>query len=162
MISKALSTPRRSALTTAVLASLGVFVLTGCNTLESAFSSTDFSLYQGEPVAFQGEGGENETIDGIDVWRHGFPNRRYRVVGTITSHGYTASARLEEAIKTAKQYNADALIVGEDYGSTPHGGVGAFGGSGMGLSLGTGVSLPFERPQTNYTAIRYLNKGEAS
>jgi hypothetical protein len=60
-----------------------------------------------------------KTVDGIDVWTSGEPDRRFRVLGVIDQSHYNnrsvmariAGATKESAIiTTAKKYGGDAII----------------------------------------------------
>lgn len=132
--------------------------LSGCSYLGQTFASADFSQFSGPSENFRGEGGKNQQIDGIDIWQDGFPNKRYRILGTVTAKGYTEEARLAEAVRLAKGYHADALIMMDHHGgSNPNVGFSAMGGSGGGFGVGTGLVVPLERPQSMYLAIQYTN-----
>jgi hypothetical protein len=45
-------------------------------------SSTKFTEYHGSEV-FQGKGGTMRSVDDIDFWEHGDPDRKYRILGII-------------------------------------------------------------------------------
>ena len=45
-------------------------------------SSTKFTEYHGSEV-LQGAGGEERTVDGIDFWEKGDPDRKYKILGVI-------------------------------------------------------------------------------
>lgn len=144
---------------TLILLAVLTAALSGCSALESSMSSAVFSRFHGDPESFRGEGGKNTQIDGLDVWQDSFPNRRYRILGTITARGFSEEARLVEAVSTAKSYHADALIVMNRYGPTSNSGAdvgfSAMGGSGMGFGAGTSLVVPLERPQSMYLAVQY-------
>ena len=142
----------------AYLGLMSPLLLTGCQSIESTLASADFMRYEGESADFMGQGGSNQQIDGIDVWVDGFPKKRYRILGTVTAKGYTEDGRLKEAIQTAKGYQADALIAMQQYGNptNPQAGFGAMGGSGFGFGAGVGLSVPLERPESVYLAVKYL------
>ena len=126
----------------AYLGLMSPLLLTGCQSIESTLASADFMRYEGESADFMGQGGSNQQIDGIDVWVDGFPKKRYRILGTVT----------------AKGYQADALIAMQQYGNptNPQAGFGAMGGSGFGFGAGVGLSVPLERPESIYLAVKYL------
>jgi hypothetical protein len=71
------------------------------------------------PMIKEGQGGERKIIDGIDIWAHGDPPRRYQILGSITDerstapvlfgHGMTDLPRdIASAVKTA---GGDAAIL---------------------------------------------------
>ncbi len=102
---------------------LGAMMLSGC----ALYTQTSFSEYRG-PSEFVGGGGTVKTVDGIDVWTSGEPDRRYRILGIIEqSHSndhwllgtglannvtaLIAGATKDSAIiATAKKYGGDAII----------------------------------------------------
>jgi hypothetical protein len=45
-------------------------------------SSPKFTEYHGSEV-FQGAGGTMRTVDGIDFWENGEPDRKYKILGVI-------------------------------------------------------------------------------
>jgi hypothetical protein len=54
---------------------VAAFLLCGC-------SIPKFTKYSGIGV-IQGKGGEVRTVDGIDIWEHGEPARKYEILGTV-------------------------------------------------------------------------------
>jgi hypothetical protein len=55
-------------------------------TLAFAFASctsTDFQAWEGGNFVVQGHGGTRKVVDGMDVWTHGDPPRRFKVLGII-------------------------------------------------------------------------------
>ena len=83
-------------------------------------ASPKFTAHQGSEV-FQGKGGTDRAIDGIDFWEVGTPYRKYKILGTIDENheggnGLSAmfSTDRDEAIaKIARQQGGDAVIVME-------------------------------------------------
>jgi len=65
----------------------GAMMLPGC----ARYTQTSFSEYRG-PSEFAGRGGTVKTVDGIDVWTSGQPDRRFRVLGVSTSRTTTTGA----------------------------------------------------------------------
>ncbi len=143
---------------TLLAAPIALLALSGCASIDSSFASAVFSEFHGSKESFRGEGGKNTQIDGLDIWQDSFPNRRYRILGTITAKGYSEEARLAEAVATARGYHADALIVMNSYSknsaSNGPAGFSGSGGSGMGFAGGS-FSVPLERPESMYLAIEY-------
>ena len=60
---------------------VATFLLCGC-------SSPKFTKYPGMGV-LQGSGGEVRSVDGIDIWEHGEPARKYEILGSVDgiTHG---------------------------------------------------------------------------
>ena len=103
----------------AVLLAAGLFC--GCSTPPPPFTE-----YHGKEI-FQGIGGEVRSVDGVDFWENGDPDRRYVILGLI---GQTAkkkpvtdrfskvftdaggSSEQDSAIaKVARAHGGDAVIV---------------------------------------------------
>jgi hypothetical protein len=101
----------------------GAFLVGGC-------SSTKFEKYDGSPSPAENVG-EMDSVDGIDFWRNGQPNRKYLILGVIEQGHHHRSPfgrvfrdfsssddreKREEAIaKVAHKNGGDAVIfVAED------------------------------------------------
>ena len=95
---------------------LTVVLLCGC-------SSTKFTEYHGSTV-FQGAGGAMRSVDDIDIWEGGEPDRKYQVLGFIeASHGhhvplghfsrlFSSSGEGDSAIaKLARKHGGNAVIL---------------------------------------------------
>jgi hypothetical protein len=54
---------------------LGALLLVGCST-------TKFDEYHGSEI-LQGKGGVMHSVDGIDFWEHGDPDRKYKILGAL-------------------------------------------------------------------------------
>ena len=59
----------------AALLLVGLLFASGCAT-------TTFTEYRGPSIA-QGSGGTVRTVDGIDFWENGNPNRKFKILGVI-------------------------------------------------------------------------------
>src|SRR2546429_7894899 len=46
-------------------------------------TSTDFQSWEGRNSVVEGHGGTRKIVDGMDVWTHGDPPRRFQVLGII-------------------------------------------------------------------------------
>lgn len=57
---------------------LMVFSLTSC------ISTSSFQKWQG-PSEFVGQGGISRTVDGITIWQHGTPDRKFKLLGIVDS-----------------------------------------------------------------------------
>jgi len=57
------------------MAFVATVLLCGC-------SSTKFTEYHGAEV-YQGAGGNVRTVDGIDFWENGEPDRKYKILGVL-------------------------------------------------------------------------------
>jgi hypothetical protein len=47
------------------------------------YTSTDFQSWEGRNSVVEGHGGTRKVVDGMDVWTHGDPPRRFQVLGII-------------------------------------------------------------------------------
>jgi len=99
-----------------------LLVLGGCSSLKLSFKE-----YRGSDI-FQGRGGSDQPIDGIDFWVTGTPCRKYKMLGIIdkksrNAHPDEAEAApdpdMESAVaKIARAHGGDAIII-IDGGTAP-------------------------------------------
>lgn len=89
--------------------------MTGC----ALYNQTQFTEYRG-PSEFQGQGGTVRTVDGIDIWQTGTPNRKFKILGMIDQSHYdnhslmsaiASATKDSELIKLAKAHGGDAVIL---------------------------------------------------
>jgi hypothetical protein len=83
-------------------------------------SSPKFTEYHGIGV-LQGKGGEVRSVDGVDIWEHGEPARKYEILGTVDGLPHSPkrgrlsalfSQDQDSAIaKIAKNHGGDAIIL---------------------------------------------------
>jgi hypothetical protein len=101
-------------------------------------TSTQFSEYRG-PDVFEGKGGALKTVDGIDIWTLGEPNRKFKVLGFINQDmirddGNALALKMNNSIsesrlvREAKKRGADAIVLLWTSSKV----VGATGGSSFG------------------------------
>jgi len=92
-----------------------IVLLAGC----ALYTSTRFTEYRG-PSEFEGNGGTVRTVDGIDVWQTGTPNRKFKVLGVIEQSHYdnhslmsaiAGASKDSEIIKQVKTHGGDAVII---------------------------------------------------
>jgi hypothetical protein len=98
----------------------GAFLMGGCST-------TKFEKYDGSPT-HQVNVGDVDSVDGIDFWRNGQPNRQYLILGVIeqghhhrlplgpvsrvfSSPGGGRGDREEAIAKVAHKNGGDAVIL---------------------------------------------------
>ncbi len=98
----------------------------------SGCSSTKFEKYDGS-VTPAANVGEVDSVDGIDFWKNGEPDRQYLILGVIeqshhhrlplgkVSRSFSSSSDREETIaKVAKKNGGDAVIfVAQDTDTAP-------------------------------------------
>lgn len=105
---------------------LACLIVTGCAT-------ATFKPWSNEEV-YQGKGGSVQTVEGIDVWEYGEPDRPYRIIGIIQcdvpiTGGHLVFASMltmdRTVIDAAKQQEADGIVplknVQKYMGDTPYG-----------------------------------------
>jgi hypothetical protein len=92
-----------------------ILAFDGC----ALYTNTQFTEYRG-PSELKGDGGTVRTVDGIDVWQTGTPNRKYKVLGLIQQSHYdnhslmstiASVSKDSEIIKQAKVHGGDAVII---------------------------------------------------
>ncbi len=77
-------------------------------------ASTNFTEYRGPDLA-QGTGGTVRTVDGIEFWENGNPNRKVKILGVIDDKRadglFSKSSRDSALAKTAKSKGGDAVVL---------------------------------------------------
>lgn len=77
-------------------------------------ASTNFTEYRG-PDLVQGTGGTVRTVEGIEFWENGNPNRKVKILGVIDDKRadglFSKSSRDSALAKTAKSKGGDAVIL---------------------------------------------------
>src|SRR5438552_18949626 len=77
-------------------------------------TSTDFQSWEGGNSVVQGHGGTRKVVDGMDVWTHGDPPRRFKVLGIIEDERPGAMipmAQLKhDIVQKARQNGGNAVI----------------------------------------------------
>lgn len=76
-----------------------ITLLSGCA------QTSSYNDYEGGGIV-SGSGGTKKTHDGIDIWMHGTPPRKYKVVGIMETWG-----AVQGPIKKAKEKGADAIVL---------------------------------------------------
>jgi hypothetical protein len=81
------------------------FLLSGCQ-------HATYSTYQGTG-AVQGSGGTVRSMEGIDIWENGTPNRRYSILGVSDQErsGRNNKKYDEELCKLAQKHGGNAIII---------------------------------------------------
>jgi hypothetical protein len=77
-------------------------------------TSTDFQTWEGGNSVVQGHGGTRKVVDSMDVWTHGDPPRRFKVLDIIEDErpgGMIPMAQLKhDIVQKARQSGGDAVI----------------------------------------------------
>lgn len=110
---------------------------------------------------YQGEGGAVETIDEIELWLKGTPDRKFKVIAFIEhSHstgglvGLINSASWKSGIaKKAKDLGADAVIIGSRYRELT-----GYSGNQSGQVTGSGRSASYSG--TSSSRANYADRSE--
>ncbi|WP_146213273.1 hypothetical protein [Plasticicumulans acidivorans] len=128
-----------------------LILLFGCAT-------TTFTSYVGDKNIYQGSGGALESVEGVDVWSRGLPNRKFFIVGFIDDSrpkGMTAVNRKKDLALLAKQHGAHGVIL-TDQNSVL---VGYFKNGEINLTSNTasysGLDTAIYRIETRALAINY-------
>jgi hypothetical protein len=160
-----------------ILSILLLVVMTGC----ALYNHTEFTEYRG-PSEFQGQGGTVRTVDGIDIWQTGTPNRKFKILGLIDQSHYdnhtlisviASATKDSELIKEAKAHGGDAVIIlgsssaitgfttsvdvqGTQSGTvTGYGNVGYYSGSSS--AYGTAYTHANTRSDKTVAVIKYVD-----
>src|SRR6266403_5119075 len=82
--------------------------------LYASCTSTDFQSWEGRNSVVEGHGGTRKVVDGMDVWTHGDPPRRFQVIGIIEDSrpsGIIPMAQMKhDIVAKARQSGGDAVI----------------------------------------------------
>src|SRR5581483_10377486 len=80
----------------------------------SSCTNTDFQTWEGRNGVVEGHGGTRKVVDGMDVWTHGDPPRRFKVLGIIDDQrpeGLIPMAQLKhDIVKKAREHGGTAVI----------------------------------------------------
>jgi hypothetical protein len=75
---------------------VGMLVASLCN----ASAAPQFHPYETRgPMIKEGQGGERTTVDGVDIWSHGDPPRRYQILGAVTDERTTSAVLFGHGMK---------------------------------------------------------------
>jgi hypothetical protein len=102
---------------------LPVFIVASCSS-----TSTHFTAYQDNTI-FQGHGGVVRSVNGIEFWTDGSPDRKFKIIGVIASKQGTGQrlpgmlnqlTQLQQLVQSspeshlaaeAKAHGGDAIII---------------------------------------------------
>lgn len=116
--------------------------LAGCG----GWATATYRPYESrEPRVIDGNGGARETVDGVDIWTHGDPPRRYRVLGTVELHSYDGyGSPLPTLARRVREADGNAAVRVERAG----------GSEGVMLR---GVGAIYPTTTATYLVARYLD-----
>jgi hypothetical protein len=140
----------------AILLAVSLFCV-GC-------TSTDFQSWEGRNSVVEGHGGTRKVVDGMDVWTHGDPPRRFQVLGIIEDErpgGLIPMAQLKhDIVQKARQYGGDAVIFVSSQsqlaGYYTAGSASAYGYGNSATAFGSSTTVPITRRSSSYVVIKYL------
>ena len=128
-------------------------------------TSTDFESWEGRNSVVEGRGGTRKVVDEMDVWTHGDPPRRFKVLGIIQDErpgGLIPMARLKhDIIKKARENGGNAVIFVSSesqlrgYYTTSHATAYDYGNSAT--AYGSSLTMPITRRSSTYVVIKYLD-----
>jgi len=90
-------------------------VLSGCAILID--TKTEYKEWRGNKI-YQGKGGAVETVQNLEFWEHGEPNKPYKIIGVITQSKKTGTSNeflfgnfnQGEIIEIIQNNNGDGVI----------------------------------------------------
>jgi len=134
------------------------FLCTSC-------TSTDFQSWEGRNSVVEGHGGTRKVVDGMDVWTHGDPPRRFKVLGIIEDErpgGIIPMARLKhDIVQNARASGGNAIILvssaSQLAGYYTAGSASAYGYGNSATAFGSSTTVPITRRSSTYVVIRYLD-----
>jgi hypothetical protein len=127
-------------------------------------TSTEFQSWESRNSVVEGRGGTRKIVDGMDVWTHGDPPRRFRVIGIIEDSrpsGIIPMAQMKhDIVAKARQSGGDAVIFAsstsqlQGYYTTAN--ATAYGSGNYASAYGTSTTVPISRRSSAYVVIKYL------
>ena len=140
------------------------FVLAIIAAMFASCTSTEFESWEGRNSVVEGHGGTRKVVDGMDVWTHGDPPRRFQVLGIIEDSrpaGIIPMAQLKhDIVAKARQSGGDAVIFASSQaqlqGYYTTGSATAYGFGNYASAYGSSVTVPVTRRSSAYVVIKYL------
>jgi hypothetical protein len=128
-------------------------------------ASTDFQSWEGRNSVVEGRGGTRKVVDGMDVWTHGDPPRRFQVLGIIEDErpgGIIPMAQLKhDIVQKARQNGGNAVIfvssASQLAGYYTASSASAYGYGNSATASGSSTTVPLTRRSSTYVVIRYLD-----
>lgn len=141
-----------------------IVLLAALLAVSMAAYALDFKRYYGRDAVVEGQGGEMESIEGVDYWTNGDPPRRYEIIGYIEDRrhasGLVGKMRLKslpkQVAKMAKENGGDAVIMvsAQDdvigYASNANATVNG------NRAYGTAMVAPVAKRESRFAVVRYL------
>ena len=128
-------------------------------------TSTDFQSWEGRNSVVEGHGGTRKVVDGMDIWTHGDPPRRFKVLGIIEDErpgGIIPMARLKhDIVQKARANGGNAVIfvssASQLAGYYTAGSASAYSYGNSATAFGSSTTVPITRRSSTYVVIRYLD-----
>jgi hypothetical protein len=128
-------------------------------------TTTDFQSWEGRNSIVEGHGGTRKVVDGMDVWTHGDPPRRFKVLGIIEDErpgGVIPVARLKhDIVEKARENGGNAVIfvssASQLAGYYTASSASAYGYGNSATAFGSSTTVPLTRRASTYVVIRYLD-----
>ena len=128
-------------------------------------TSTDFESWEGRNSVVEGRGGTRKVVDGMDIWTHGDPPRRFKVLGIIEDErpgGIIPMARLKHDIVQKARANGGTAVIfvssaSQLAGYYTAGSASAYGYGNSATAFGSSTTVPITRRSSTYVVIRYLD-----
>ena len=128
-------------------------------------TSTDFQSWEGRNSVVEGRGGTRKVVDGMDIWTHGDPPRRFKVLGIIEDErpgGIIPMARLKHDIVQKVRANGGNAVIFVSSGSQlagyyTAGSARAYSYGNSATAFGSSTTVPITRRSSTYVVIRYLD-----
>jgi hypothetical protein len=127
-------------------------------------TSTEFQSWEGRNSVVEGRGGTRKVVDGMDVWTHGDPPRRFQVLGIIEDNrpgGIIPMAQMKhDIVAKARQSGGDAVILVSSQsqlaGYYTSGSATAYGYGNFASAYGNSTTVPLTRHTAAFVVIKYL------
>ena len=128
-------------------------------------TSTDFQSWEGRNSVVEGHGGTRKVVDGMDVWTHGDPPRRFKVLGIIEDErpgGLIPMDQLKhDIVQKARENGGNAVIfvssASQLAGYYTASSASAYGYGNSATAFGSSTTVPITRRSSTYVVIKYLD-----
>lgn len=119
----------------------------------------------GRKLSRRGTRRHKKVVDGMDVWTHGDPPRRFKVLGIIEDErpgGIIPMAQLKhDIVQKARQNGGNAVIfvssASQLAGYYTASSASAYGYGNSATAFGSSTTVPLTRRSSTYVVIRYLD-----
>ena len=141
---------------------LVLFVIAAASVSCASFTP-EFQSWEGLNSVIEGRGGTRIVVDGMDVWTHGDPPRRYRVLGIMQDKRPAAAVAYwikHDIVPMARQSGGDAVILvlsqPQVTGYSTFGNATAYGYGNFSSAFGSSTTVPITRRTSTFVVIKYV------